>query len=117
MDFLHPELTAGDATPEDQLKIDPCGRPILDRDKFDCPLCRSTEYLGVQPPFQCAGCSITFADPWRFKRLVRKTKDHRGLPAEQVTRGPDDRPSPYYLGSMPGAKAPAGGYTKRKVDC
>lgn len=115
-DFLHPAKTTGDASPQDQLEMDGFGRPLLDRDKFDCPLCRSTEYLGVQAPFQCAGCTVTFTDPCRFKRLVSRTKDRRGMPQDKITRGPDDRPMPYYFGSLPGKKKPVGGWSKREVD-
>ena len=126
MDVLHPEATHGDATPEDQLKLDTCGQPILDRDKFDCPNCRSTSFSRVTMPgrsgksvelpfFACDGCTVVFMDAWRFKRLLRRSLDHRGFPSYEVTRGPDDRPMPYWTSGMPGNKAP-GGYRKTNVE-
>jgi hypothetical protein len=118
--------TYGDATPENQLEI-VAGRVVLDQDKFDCPLCRSTSYWQIHvtgrggqdfklPMCQCAGCSVVFTDAWRFKRLMQRTVDPRGFPEEKVTRGLDDRPRPNWQAAFWKGETPPGGWTKREVD-
>jgi len=91
------------------------------------PLCRSTSYWQIHvrgragqdfklPMNQCSGCSVVFTDAWRFKRLMQRTLDSRGFPEETVTRGPDDRPRPYWQGAFWNGELPPGGWTKREVD-
>jgi hypothetical protein len=120
------QSTFGDATPEQQLEI-VAGKVVLDRDKFDCPLCRSTSYWQILvtgrngkdfklPMYQCSGCSVVFSDAWRFKRLMNRTVDSRGMPEEVVTRGPDDRSRPSWQAAFWKGESPPGGWNKRKVD-
>src|SRR5688572_3833009 len=112
----------GDVTPEQQPNVDEAtGRPILDRVNFDCPICRSTSYWRVMWTSpkgqtvdlklnQCSGCTVVFADAWRFKRVMRRSPDG----SEQVTRGPDDRPLPRWLAAFwHDGKQPPGGFSKR----
>lgn len=120
------QTTFGDATPDSQLEI-VARKVALDQDKFDCPLCRSTSYWQIYvtgragqdfklPMNQCSGCSVVFTDAWRFKRLMQRKFDDRGFAEEQVTRGPDDRPGPYWQGAFWNGEMPPGGWTKREVD-
>ena len=51
--------------------------PDLHGASFECPLCRSTEYLAAahsvsgRPPltvYKCAGCALSFVHPERFAK-------------------------------------------------
>lgn len=121
MEIDSQETTKGDATPEDQLNME-LGRPVLEKDKFDCPVCRTTQYHEIHitgrngrdfklPLYACYGCTTVFMDAWRFKRVVRRDYDERGFPNDVVTRGPDDRPWPIWRRALSPDADPPGGWS------
>ena len=105
--------------------LDALGRPHLEPADFCCPSCGSIGYEPTHvtgrtgqtftlPFYQCLGCTVVFADPWRFMHQVQRTLDDRGYPVDKVTVGEDDRPKPAWQRAFwRGDGEPPGGWQKR----